>query len=163
SQMRARVTGNQELSWTIILVAQYLGTDVRWTNEHHEELHLDDLVRYELAAPVETAACGGTHRLFGLSWVYHLHLQKGGKTEGGWKAGGGGEGIGGQAGAFRGPAGRHPDAGRPFLAAAFLGRGHGRGGDPGINPAGALLGGVGVGLAGRQLRAPWVQEAASAL
>src|SRR5262249_28472060 len=48
SQMRARVTGNQELSWTIILVAQYLGTDVRWTNEHREELHFEDLVRYEL-------------------------------------------------------------------------------------------------------------------
>ena len=30
------------------------------------------------------AACGGTHSLFGLTWVYHLHLQKGGKVEGVW-------------------------------------------------------------------------------
>jgi len=40
----------------------------------------------QTAGKVATAACGGTHRLFGLSWVYHLHLQKGGKTEGVWRA-----------------------------------------------------------------------------
>ena len=31
------------------------------------------------------AACGGTHRLFGLTWAYHLHLKRGGKKEGVWK------------------------------------------------------------------------------
>src|SRR5262249_48632762 len=30
-------------------------------------------------------ACGGTHRLFGLTWAYHLHLINGGKEEGVWK------------------------------------------------------------------------------
>ena len=34
---------------------------------------------------METAACGGTHRLFGLNWVYHLHLLHGGQTTGVWK------------------------------------------------------------------------------
>jgi hypothetical protein len=38
-----------------------------------------------VAANVEQAACGGTHRLFGLNWAYNLHLRNGGKTEGVWK------------------------------------------------------------------------------
>lgn len=85
SQMRARVTANQELSWTILVVGQYLGTDLAWTNSYGEKLHFEDLVRYEVDAKVEQAACGGTHRLFGLNWVYNLHLREGGKRVGVWK------------------------------------------------------------------------------
>lgn len=88
SQMRARVTANQELSWTILIVGHYLGTDISWTNAYGEKLHFEDLVRYELAQPMKPpppVACGGTHRLFGLSWVYHLHLTKGGRKTGVWK------------------------------------------------------------------------------
>jgi hypothetical protein len=83
SQMRARV--GQELSWTIIVLGQYLGTDITWTNSDDEKLRFEDLVRSEVDASVEQAACGGTHRLFGLNWVYNLHLRHGGKTEGVWK------------------------------------------------------------------------------
>ena len=85
SQMRARVNASQELSWTIIVVGQYLGTDISWTNSYGEKLRFEDLVRYEVDANVEQAACGGTHRLFGLNWAYNLHLRNGGKTEGVWK------------------------------------------------------------------------------
>jgi hypothetical protein len=85
SQMRARVNANQELSWTIIVVGQYLGTNVSWTNSYGEKLRFEDLVRYEVNANVEQAPCGGTHRLFGLNWAYNLHLCNGGKTEGVWK------------------------------------------------------------------------------
>jgi hypothetical protein len=84
SQMRAR-TKDQELSWTVVVVAQYLGTDASWTNQEGEKVTLEDLVRYEVNASVEKAPCGGTHRLFGLTWAYHLHLARGGKTEGVWK------------------------------------------------------------------------------
>jgi hypothetical protein len=79
TQMRASVTRNQELSWAVLVIGQYLGTDAAWTNGYGEKLRLEDLVRYELDASVEQAPCGGTHRLFGLTWVYHLHLQKGGQ------------------------------------------------------------------------------------
>ncbi len=76
----------QELSWAIIIVAQFFGTDHKWTNLHGETLTLEEAVRYELNEPIaEGAACGGTHRLFGLTWAYHLHRQKGGKKEGVWK------------------------------------------------------------------------------
>jgi hypothetical protein len=85
SQMRAQVTSDQELSWTIIAVGQYLGTDLSWTNSAGEKLTYEDLVRYEQKADVLQAACGGTHRLFGLKWAYNLHLRNGGKTVGVWK------------------------------------------------------------------------------
>src|SRR5262249_26513114 len=87
SQMRASTnsTRAQELSWAVIVVGQYLGQDLTWTNMFGEKLSYEDMIRYELDASVDNAACGGTHRLFGLSWSYHLHLLRGGKTEGIWK------------------------------------------------------------------------------
>src|SRR5262249_21141194 len=45
SQMRASLTKNQELSWTVIMVASYKGLDAQWTNMYGEELTLEDLVR----------------------------------------------------------------------------------------------------------------------
>jgi hypothetical protein len=76
----------QELSWAIIIIAQYYGTNITWTNNAGEMLHFDDVVRYELHEPIkESPACGGTHRLFGLSWAYHLHMAKGGEKTAIWK------------------------------------------------------------------------------
>jgi hypothetical protein len=84
SEARATVKADQELSWTILLLAQFRGTSYTWTNERGEALKYEDIVRYELDQPIDGAACGGTHRLFGLTWSYHLHLQNGGKKEGVW-------------------------------------------------------------------------------
>jgi hypothetical protein len=84
SKMRASVKQNQELSWAIIIIAQYYGTDHRWTNSANEPLTFDDVVRYEVDASITEAACGGTHRLFGLTWAYYLHLKNGGKKTGVW-------------------------------------------------------------------------------
>jgi hypothetical protein len=85
AKARASLKTGQELSWTVLVVGQYFGTDISWTNNVGEKLHFDELVRYELDQPMNNAACGGTHRLFDLAWVYYLHLRKGGKTEGVWK------------------------------------------------------------------------------
>ncbi len=84
AQVRATVNADQELSWNILILAQYRGTDLKWTNERGEQLTFDDIVRYELGQPIDEAACGGTHRMFGMTWAYHLHMQKGGKKEGVW-------------------------------------------------------------------------------
>lgn len=75
---------NQELSWTLVVLSQYYGTDFSWTNEDGDKLHFEDLVKYELDASVEQSACGGTHRLFGLTWAYYLHRKNGGKKTGLW-------------------------------------------------------------------------------
>jgi hypothetical protein len=84
SMMRASVKKDQELSWAIIIIGQFYGTNHQWTNSFDERLRYEDVVRYELDQSIEKAACGGTHRLFGLTWAYHLHLKRGGKKEGVW-------------------------------------------------------------------------------
>jgi len=86
SKLRTSVRAKQELSWAIIIISQYYGTDITWTNDRGETLHFEDVVNYELHQPIkETPVCGGTHRLFGISWAYHLHMAKGGKKTGVWK------------------------------------------------------------------------------
>jgi hypothetical protein len=85
SKMHASVTHQQELSWAVLIVSEYYGTDHRWTNEYGEPVTLEDVLRYEVRAPIDSAACGGTHRLFGITWALHRHLEKGGKKEGVWQ------------------------------------------------------------------------------
>lgn len=84
SKARASVKKEQELSWAIVIIGQYFSTNYRWTNNAGEMLRFDDVVRYECDASITEAACGGTHRLFGLTWAYHLHLKRGGRKEGVW-------------------------------------------------------------------------------
>jgi hypothetical protein len=86
SKARTRVTKKQELSWALVIVAKIYGTDHRWKNMFGEDLSLEDVALYEATQPIgKDAACGGTHRLYGLSWAYRLHLQQGGKTTGVWR------------------------------------------------------------------------------
>jgi hypothetical protein len=85
SRARATVRKPMELEWSLVIISTTFGTDSKWTNSLGEEVHFEDLVRAEVDKPLTAAACGGTHRLFGLAWAYHLHMRKGGKTEGVWK------------------------------------------------------------------------------
>jgi hypothetical protein len=157
SQMRARITANQELSWAVIVVGQYIGTDVSWTNDHHEKLHYEDLIRYELAAPVETAACGGTHRLFGLSWSYHLYLQRGGKTAGVWKE------VAEKTARYKQQARRMQNGDGTFSTSFFRERASANDRNLRINTTGHILEWLALALSDDELRRPWVQAAASAL
>jgi hypothetical protein len=71
---RVRLDADQELSWAIIVIGQDGGgVQARWKNRFGRPLHYEDVVKYELEADVLNAACGGTHRLFGLTWAHHLH------------------------------------------------------------------------------------------
>jgi hypothetical protein len=156
-QMRARVTSNQELSWAIVVIGQYVGTDAAWTNGAGEKLRFEDLVRYELAAPVEDAACGGTHRLFGLSWVHRLHLARGGKTEGVWKE------VVQQTAKYRDLAQRWQNPDGCFSTQFFRGGGDAPDKQLRINTTGHTLEWLALALSDEELRQPWVQNAASAL
>lgn len=82
---KASVKENQELSWAIVCISQYFGTNHEWTNGAGDKLRFDDILRYELDADIENAACGGTHRLFGLTWAYRWHVHRGGQLDGIWK------------------------------------------------------------------------------
>jgi hypothetical protein len=157
TQARARVTANQELSWAIVVIGQYVGTDVRWTNAAGEKLHFEDLVRYELDQPIDGAACGGTHRLFGLTWAYHLHLRSGGQTVGVWKD------VADKTARYQRLARTLQNPDGSFSTKYLSGPGNARDAQLRIGTTGHVLEWLALSLPDSELRAPWVQEAASAL
>ncbi|MFO0876748.1 MAG: hypothetical protein U0840_05190 [Gemmataceae bacterium] len=154
---RASVRQKQELSWTIIIVAQYKGLDYEWKTPQHEKLHFNDILRYELDQSIENAACGGTHRLFGMSWVYHMHLARGGKTEGLWKA------VAEKTVRYRDLARKMQNPDGTFSTSFFRGPGSERDKNLRINTTGHILEWLALALSDDELREPWVQEAVNAL
>jgi hypothetical protein len=158
AQARASVSAKQELSWAIVVIGQYLGTDISWTNNQGEKLRFEDLVRYEVDASVEDAACGGTHRLFGLDWVYHLHLAKGGKKTGVWKD------LADKSLKYQkmGKKFQHSDG--SFSTNFFREPpGHARDVERRMNTSGHILEWLALALSDAQLREGWVQDAANAV
>lgn len=157
TKMRARVSQNQELSWAITIIGQYLGTNSEWTNAYGEKLKYEDLIRYELDAGVEDAACGGTHRLFGLTWSYHLHLRNGGKTEGVWKE------VADKTIRYRDIARKNQNPDGSFSTDFFRGRGNASDKQLRINTTGHTLEWLALALPEEELREQWMQDAANAV
>jgi hypothetical protein len=160
SQMRSSVKAQpkQELSWAIIMVAQFRGTNVSWENEKGEKLHFDDVVRYELNEPIEEhAACGGTHRLFGLTWAYHLHIKGGGKKTGVWVD------VAKKIEEYKLKARVLQNADGSFSTRYLAGPGNVQDVQLRIGTTGHVLEWLALALTDDELRQPWVQNAANAL
>lgn len=157
AQMRTSVKSNQELSWAILIIAQYLGTDIKWTNGVGERLHFDDVVRYELDQPIEDAACGGTHRLFGLCWAWHYHLKRGGKTEGVWKD------VSAKMETYKLRARKNQNSDGSLSTRYLAGPGKSPDVQLRIGTTGHVLEWLALTLSDEELKQPWVQEAAAAL
>jgi hypothetical protein len=167
TKARASVTRKQELAWALHVLGEYEGTDIAWTNRFGEQVHFEDLVRYEVESPMDdegTAkaglpplACGGTHRLFGLSWVYHLHLQKGGATTGAWKD------LVEKRDRYKKLARLYQNSDGTFSTNWFNGRGDAADKRLRLNTTGHTLEWLALALSDEELRQPWVQEAANAL
>ena len=58
-----------ELTFKLIGLSHYLSPKQTWRDDHGHTWNLEKLVREELDQPVVGAACGGTHRLMGLSYA----------------------------------------------------------------------------------------------
>jgi hypothetical protein len=156
-KMRARVGKGQELSWAIVVIPYYFGTDVAWTNAQGEKLRLEDLVDEEVNASITQAACGGTHRLFGLAWAYHLHLRRGGKVEGVWKK------VADKLDEYKELTRklRNPDG--SFSTRFYEGKEDDPHPGKRINTTGHMLEWLSLAMTEEELRAGWVQDAVSAL
>jgi hypothetical protein len=158
SKARTRITAKQELSWAVLVLGEYFGTDLRWTNAAGETLTLEDVVRYELNEPMDTAACGGTHRLFDLTWVYHRHLTRdGGKTAGVWKD------VAERLEHYKKQARKFQNPDGAFSSKYVNGPGSSEDMQLRINTTGHVLEWLALALTDRELEEPWVQEAANAL
>jgi hypothetical protein len=156
-KLRARITDKQELSWAILVIAQYEGTTGAWKNRHDEKVAFEDIVRYELNEPIEKAACGGTHRLFGLTWALHKHLQGGHKLEGVWKE------VADKIERYKQRAKELRNSDGTFSTAFFEERGNVSDADRRINTTGHTIEWLALAMTDAELRAPWMQEAVNAL
>jgi hypothetical protein len=157
SKARASARQRQELEWAILIIGQHFGTDISWKNNAGEYVDFKDLLRQELDKPLTTAACGGTHRLFGLSWCYYLHLRRGGKADGIWKE------VAERLADCKRTARRLQNPDGSFSTDFFKGRGNARDMQLRINTTGHIFEWLALALTDAELQEPWVQEAANAL
>jgi hypothetical protein len=157
SKARASVTKEQELSWAIIVIAQYDGTEYAWVNGLGEKLHLRDVVRYEVNASITEAACGGTHRLFGLTWAYHLHLRNGGQTDGVWKD------VETKIAEYKQRAREMQNPDGAFSTAYFKAKENQPNAELRIGTTGHIVEWLALAMTDAELKAPWMQKAVHAL
>jgi hypothetical protein len=158
SKARTTVKGKGELTWSIVIIGSHFGTRARWTNNRGEKLTYEDVVRYELNEPViESPACGGTHRLFGLTWAYHLHLKEGGKTTGVWKE------VAAKTAHFKKLARQLQNKDGSFSTEYFRGPGNSRNLTLRIATTGHILEWLSLAMTDAELRQKWVQNAAGIL
>ena len=71
-----------ELTFALIALAHYLPTDATWTSRDGEQWSLARLVEEEIVQPIRGAPCGGTHRLYGLSYGCQRRLRLTGQLDG---------------------------------------------------------------------------------
>jgi hypothetical protein len=71
-----------ELTFKLLSLSHYLPSDAQWQNEQGEAWSIEKLVEEELAQPIVGAACGGTHRLMGLSYALNQRRAEGFPIEG---------------------------------------------------------------------------------
>lgn len=73
-----------ELTFKLIALAHYLPSDATWKNDRGEDWDMEKLIREELAQPIVGAACGGTHRLTGISYAVNKRKTRGEEFKGEW-------------------------------------------------------------------------------
>lgn len=76
----------REYSWTLMGLTLYRPSDYQWTAADGSQWSIPDLVQIETEHDLNESACGGSHRLVGLTLALNRHLAAGGKLEGPWEA-----------------------------------------------------------------------------
>ncbi|QDU61388.1 hypothetical protein Pan216_22440 [Planctomycetes bacterium Pan216] len=156
-EIQAHARLGQELSWSIIAISHYVGTDASWTNRAGEKLTFDDLVRSELDATIDKAACGGTHRLYGLTLALNEHRRRGGKMTPLWKE------VDAKVREHIALARQYQGADGNFSTNYFRGPGTTADAKDRMNSSGHTLEWLSIALTDEQLQEPWMQDAAGAM
>ncbi|MBX3423925.1 MAG: hypothetical protein KF752_20395 [Pirellulaceae bacterium] len=74
---KATCREKSELTFKLIAFAHYLDPNDVWRDNRGQRWNIEKLVAEELAQPVNGAACGGTHRLMGLSCAVNRRQEAG--------------------------------------------------------------------------------------
>ncbi len=71
-----------ELTFKLIALSYYLRSDETWRSRDGEQWSVGRLAKEEIQLPLRNAACGGTHRLFGLSSSFIYRAKRGQPIDG---------------------------------------------------------------------------------
>jgi hypothetical protein len=74
-----------ELTFKLIALQHYADLNDTWVNDQGLDWDFPKLISEELAQPIRGAACGGTHRLSGLSLVVKTRIRRGEPLDGEYK------------------------------------------------------------------------------
>ena len=89
AQAQHDIRPGQECSWTLMALAAYLPTDAAWVAGDGRHWTTEDVARMEAESPIVGAACGGSHRLYGLAAAvaaYRAAHERPPPPESGWAA-----------------------------------------------------------------------------
>lgn len=73
---------SEELTFKLIAFSYYLKSDETWLSQDKQKWSISRLVQEEIRQPIRTGACGGTHRLFGISSAYMFRMKQGKPIDG---------------------------------------------------------------------------------
>ena len=71
-----------ELTFKLIGLMHYLDSETQWVNDQGMQWNMRKLVTEEIRQPIRGAACGGTHRLSGLTLAYKTREARGEPVDG---------------------------------------------------------------------------------
>lgn len=71
-----------ELTFKLIGLMHYLDSNEKWMNDQGMEWDIPKMIAEEMRQPVRGAACGGTHRLGGLTLAYKTRIRRGEPVDG---------------------------------------------------------------------------------
>jgi hypothetical protein len=84
-QEKLDCNSHMELTFKLIAFSYYLKSDEGWINRDGQKWSISKLIQEEISQPVHSGACGGTHRLFGLSSAYLYRAKRGLPIDGEFK------------------------------------------------------------------------------
>jgi hypothetical protein len=73
-----------EYSWTLMCLTAYYPTDYAWKAKDGSDWNIEKLVEIELGHDLDQSACGGTHRMTGLTMAFNRHVAAGKPLTGQW-------------------------------------------------------------------------------
>ena len=76
-QEKRTCVANTELTFKLIGLVHYLGTEAEWESEDGQRWNIERLIQEEIRQPINGVTCGGTHRLMSLSYAVRRRMQDG--------------------------------------------------------------------------------------
>jgi hypothetical protein len=70
-----------ELTFKLIGLTHYLPTDTVWKSRDGQSWSIPRLIQEEIKSPIRGAACGGTHRLYALTYAFKTREKRGEPVE----------------------------------------------------------------------------------